>query len=374
MHSIPVVQLRTSSAILYYERTCAGNTHKNSTYRHLKQYLSQQQNQQNPFINQKTYSGIVTKGAKKRIEKACSLLIQSTPTQRIFNPVINKNHDFKISFVTLTVSSSTIMLTAKEGHKLLLEPLLLWLRRVHGMRSYIWKAELQNRGQIHYHLTSDVFIEHTKLRDKWNELQRINGLLDDYKSAKGHYNPNSTDIHSVYKVNNLEGYLVKYMSKGGHRTKALERWIDKYKAKFNDGRESCVLPKNYFKHIINYRTEGKVWDCSMNLKANKYYSTATSGEIEENINLYIANNKATISHHDNFSLIKFNNVKPQNILSQNQQKQYYSYIKSIREWTKPVKQPEPKPSPEIIPKGKDKAPVQLIINYTTGYGNNYSSA
>ena len=124
-----------------------------------------------------------------------------------------------------------------EAYQTLLEPFLAWLRKTKGVRSYIWKAELQKRGQIHYHITTPSFINWQEIRAKWNRLQMRAGLLDDYYNRFKSVDPNSTDIHQVYKKSDLTSYLIKYLSKSE---------TDKGK------------------------TTGKIWDASVNLKQSAY--------------------------------------------------------------------------------------------------------
>jgi hypothetical protein len=51
------------------------------------------------------------------------------------------------------------------------------------------------------------------LRHYWNRLLEKNNLLEDFKKKFKHNNPNSTDVHAVWKVKNLGAYIAKYMSK-----------------------------------------------------------------------------------------------------------------------------------------------------------------
>jgi len=70
------------------------------------------------------------------------------------------------------------------------------------MRNYIWKGEPQERGAIHFHLSTNVYIPHSELKYTWNrELAKfkLNAVED-----------NSTDIHAVIKVKNHEAYLTEY--------------------------------------------------------------------------------------------------------------------------------------------------------------------
>lgn len=185
----------------------------------------------------KSYSGVVTKGMQKRITKAVNLLILTAKERVIWNEVIQKKVRHKLSFITLTISENTKNIEAKEAYELLLKPFIQWMTKTKGARTYIWKAELQKRGQIHYHITTHSFLNWKEIRTKWNYLQLKAGFLDDFYTKYRHYDPNSTDVHEVYKKSDLTSYLVKYIAKA-----------DSEKDK----------------------TTGKLWDCSENLKGKNY--------------------------------------------------------------------------------------------------------
>jgi hypothetical protein len=93
-------------------------------------------------------------------------------------------------------------------------PLLKYLNRQFNVTNYVWKAEIQpkrlkERGErcIHFHFTSDKFIHWKKLQNKWNALQREHGYITNQLE------PNSTDIRSVIKENQIGSYIAKYFTK-----------------------------------------------------------------------------------------------------------------------------------------------------------------
>lgn len=218
-------------------------------------------------ILKKAYSGKVTEGAKKRIQKAIDILVQKSPTRMKFNPITGKYFPFRMSFVTLTFSTKQLLDT-KKVYNGMLKPLLRKLRK--GTQfSYVWKAEFQSDvdyqgkhkehgGQLHYHIASNQVIPWHELRKEWNKLQRKEGYLVEFGMKHGHYNPNSVDIHSVHKVQNLAAYLGKYMSKD-----------DSLKGKEGTQYEGK-------------KVDGKVWDCSTDLKLNRF-SFELSGHTETKV-------------------------------------------------------------------------------------------
>lgn len=221
----PVVQLRYKQILVY------------NKFEYEEGFGSSKVNYERHSLNGvKTYSGTVTKGAKKRMAKSIDTLLQISPMQKVFNPIINRYQNFQLTFLTVTISDDTKLYDAKYCYTNLLKPYLEVLKKKYSVESYIWKLELQERGQIHYHITTNKFILHTDVRNEWNMLQVNNDLLVDFKEKYGHTNPNSTDIHSVYKIRDIKKYLLKYLSKSSQN---------------------------------EISVKGKIWDCSENLKRFK---------------------------------------------------------------------------------------------------------
>lgn len=292
---VPYVQFRTSSIIQYSQPDRPYYKEPEKKYPNPFKVLYSQ-NEEVPEKKQ-AYSGTVTKGAQKRIAKAVSVLMQTSPVQRFYSPISGKKISFKLGFLTLTISSTKKLLTAKEAHKLLLEPFLRILRNRYKLKSYIWKAELQKRGQIHYHLTINRWIHYKDLQRTWNSLQQKAGLLEEFYSKKGHYNPNSIDIHSVKNVQNLEAYLIKYLSK-------------------NESDKGA--------------TQGKIWDCSLNLKQANYFTDMLDSGIAAQIEAYKKENKVRIIQSDFCTIVIFKKARPSSVLSSSGLKRYKEWAATIQ--------------------------------------------
>lgn len=238
-----VINIRNSKAYFYYEWQGKSKNSNNVCWK-----------PQNNFKEEKTYKGAVTLHTKKRIERAVSLLLQKSKEHKIYNPITEKEEMFRINFITLTIHDTSKNYTASETYKMLLKPFLQWLTKTQKVSDYIWKAELQKRGQIHYHITTNKWIHYQLIKDKWNNLMRQNNMLVEYFKKFKTYNPNSTDIHKVYKIKNIEAYLCKYLSK---------------------------------KESDKNSTIGKIWDCSKSLKGKKYFTAIFDEATELKLRKYI---------------------------------------------------------------------------------------
>lgn len=249
--------------------------------------------------SRKKYTGEITKGAKKRLTKAISLLVQASPEKWIWNPVTKTNQSHKLSFITLTLPDIDAAKDAKFTHKYLLQPMLRILRNKYKMSMYVWKCELQKNDSIHYHLTTELFIPWEQLRQHWNALLRKNGMLEAFQKQYGHDNPNSVDIHSVNKVNDLEAYLVKYISKEYQNSKKLA---------------------------------GKVWDCSKNLKESTYFTTTLTYDLHQQILKEIDLGWLQPIYRDRCIILKSRTTDYYQSFSRPLIEEYYKHLNSILTW------------------------------------------
>lgn len=191
------------------------------------------------------HDGIISYHSQKKMKTALEWLILISRQKKIYSRSAGRFVKFKLCFVTLTLPSQQRH-TDQQVKSKCLNSLLIELRKFHGLKNYIWRAEKQANGNIHFHLVMDKFIEASKLRERWNRICNVLGYTSEYTNrmcaeihefsdykklfgkqgsedvlhkryaygkATGWTNPNSTDIHSIRKVHNILAYLFKYMSK-----------------------------------------------------------------------------------------------------------------------------------------------------------------
>ena len=251
------------------------------------------------LADRKRYVGFITPNLKKRMQKAITLLLQSTPYKYQTHPVTGRTVAHKISFITLTTPKHDKSYDSKFCHKHLLEPLLRILRNKYGMKSYIWKVELQANKQIHYHITTEIMINHTALRNIWNGLLNKHDMLVDFKLEYGHNNPNSTDIHAVQKINNIEAYLVKYICK---------------------------------EYQNEDKLNSKVWDCSKNLKVAGYFKTALDFGTHQIIR-QLQETRQVITHYfEKAVYLDFKTTDYYSFFNDTIKEDYYKHLENIQSW------------------------------------------
>lgn len=193
--------------------------------------------------------GKISNRSAKRLKDKVNWLVFKSKNQKVKYPNGTISENFRISFITLTLPS-------QQRHtdleiKRVFNNFLTTLRKRYNMTDYVWKAELQKNQNIHFHLTTNIFLHHATIRTLWNNCIDRLGYVSAYQSyfskmtfekyrslrlenakmlnsnikeedivkayndgSKNKWsNPNSTDIKTVFNVKNLAAYLAKYLSK-----------------------------------------------------------------------------------------------------------------------------------------------------------------
>lgn len=233
---IPMVQLRPSGLVCYYDSLNSGHNPNKS---HFQSSIPP------------TYGGIMLSKQAKRLRRCIQILVAQAKWKTAYHVKTGKPYKWKLNFVTLTLSAAQGSRSDKDLRKYVFEPFLRILRMKYGLTTYVWRCERQLNGNLHWHITGDRWLQWRYLRTDWNRCQEKLGFITQFEKAHGHRDPNSTDIHSVNQIRNLAAYLAKYMGK----------------------QEKNATP-----------IDGKLWDASKNLKHAKFPSMVIEGDREQAVN------------------------------------------------------------------------------------------
>ena len=193
----------------------------------------------------RTANGLISPIAKKKIERALDYLLTISKDQQVQHTSTLKRVNFKICFITLTLPSKQIH-SDNEIKSTCLNSFLLEIQKYYKVQNYLWRAEKQGNGNIHFHIITDKFIPWSEMRTRWNRITEKLGYVSRYRAellkwhkegfkvrkdllknwsyknqirayesgkANDYNNPNSTDIHSVRKIGNIKAYISKYVTK-----------------------------------------------------------------------------------------------------------------------------------------------------------------
>lgn len=331
---IPYMQIRPN-LILTYE--LPESPFRRTKLEKLAERKGTSTGEESPLQNLKgkaAYSGDMTESSIKRLRKVVNTLYAIAENKQAVNFKTGKYFTFKLNFITLTLPSPQGKVTDKELKKEVLDVWIKAAKRKFKLRSYVWKAERQKNGNLHFHLTTDTYIPFDQLRDSWNQrLERL-GFISEFERKHGHRNPNSTDVHATYKVKNLAGYLVKYMTK-----------------------------KNGEGDII----EGKVWDCSENLKQKERCEFVIDSEIAEWLEAVRRLYPEQIKKMDNCTLCWLRENEFQEVLIGVFRIEYNKYLDRIRNFVRTPrlkKKVDRQPVKREIKKERfEQLELRLIKNY-----------
>jgi len=99
--------------------------------------------------------------------------------------------DVFVTFVTLTLPSKQIHHDNVIKNECL-DPFLEWMRanetkKGWNVKAYLWRAEAQKEGNIHFHLICDRWIDHKAIRRKWNQLVERLGYISAYRKTQEYF-------------------------------------------------------------------------------------------------------------------------------------------------------------------------------------------
>lgn len=272
-----------------------------------------------------TYSGNMTPGSRKRLTRAMENLVQHSKKRWIYNPCLDKHHTHTLSFLTLTIPPDRLIL-ADEGYPILkrfLRNAERVTRHNTGLKSYLWKAEIQtNTGQLHYHLATNSFLRMDYCKDWWNKELKKEGLLDGHANRFGNFHPPTTHIKGPKNHDHMMHYLTKYISKDSQNTQVIK---------------------------------GKVWDCSTDLKSS-LCKAEVDQETDFKIQRALSEQFARVTQLENCTII--NHPNPLKLLSNR-------IIQDYKKWLQPQTPQLPLyQSPSITaqePPVREKMPWEDVI-------------
>ena len=296
--------------------------------------------ERNKNLRHNSPAGTLSKKALKRIEAAIKWMLFLSRDKKIYYRPMAKYVKFKVCFVTLTLASKQVH-SDQEIKSKLLNQLLTELRQAYGMEHYVWRAEKQRNGNIHFHILTNVFIPQESLRAMWNRIQNKLGYVDAYsrfmreniKSFSDYYNtfmdtgtysqlmqryikgracnwnnPNSTDIHSVKKVKNMAAYLSKYFCKSTQESGAKD--VDKQE-------------ENEIK--------GKIWGLSQSMSELKSIVVGIGSQLSTELNMIYEVMKEKVYKDKYFTFIRISFKELIKLKALNVMKIVYDTVKKYNE-------------------------------------------
>jgi len=285
------------------------------------------------------HTGIISKKAVRRLYNAMDWLLLIARNKWAEN---NHNHrlfKYKLGMITLTLPSKQ-MHTDNEIKHHCLNHFFTILRTKFDLQNYIWKAEKQKNGNIHFHIVIDKYIDHSVIRPVWNDIlsklgyieayrrEQIefhkNGFkprpelfkkwslkkqIEAYKSGKIHNwsNPNSTDgPHSLKKIKNAKAYLAKYLTKNPDVYEAYKQErMEAIKKNNNNSLDPSQSHDLYEAVKKRMAIQGNLWYISQSLSKLKQVKTSISEELADELSTIEQLEPKRVKHLDYCTIFQY---------------------------------------------------------------------
>ncbi|MCD8408094.1 hypothetical protein LNI98_09530 [Tenacibaculum dicentrarchi] len=154
--------------------------------------------------------GVLSIAQRKKAKKVIECLVSSVTLSKGVEYSLSKKSQY-LAFVTLTLPS--LQVHSDTSIRKLLTRYIENLQKTYNVEHYVWKAEAQKNGNIHFHLIIDKYIHWSVHRKIWNfQLDKL-GYLDAFFVENGHRNPNGVQAVSLKNKRSVTNYLLKYMTK-----------------------------------------------------------------------------------------------------------------------------------------------------------------
>ncbi|MGC3977850.1 MAG: hypothetical protein QM751_06190 [Paludibacteraceae bacterium] len=244
-------------------------------------------------------SGKLTEKGQRNLKKSVYNMMTAVHPDMLLDGSGKDN----ISFITLTLPTSQIKeykksyilwkWTDKDIKRQCLNQFLTEIKKDKGVKLFVWKAEKQINGNIHFHLLVDKRIDYKYINILWNRQLNKLGIIDEYtnkfkdmtfdqycelrksenksieKLQKAYNNgqsthwkqPPTTQIIGLKSVKNVAGYIAKYISKTD------EVLTSKEKKYINDLVFQYDLSENAIDSL--YKIDGRLWQCSQEISKSR---------------------------------------------------------------------------------------------------------
>lgn len=241
-----------------------------------------------------TYRGEMSIVAQKNLRRKIQIWHSGIEyfNAKVYNP--NSFNTKRLVFLTLTLSSSQRH-SDQQIKKDILKPYMRILREKYGCSNYVWKAESQANGSIHFHVIIDKYIDKEELQNEWNYSQQKLFYIDRFEQKFRHRNPPSTHVEVVDNLEVAEKYIEKYICKE-----------DKYR-----------------------RIEGAIWKASKSVNSLKFFEIVEDNQIKDSINQAIENEDCKLVEKDNYRMFFFEKDKLISYLPKYHKFQYFNYLQFL---------------------------------------------
>lgn len=86
------------------------------------------------------------------------------------------------------------------------------LERVHKGINWLWVAESQKNGNIHFHVVVDRYVQFEWIKRSWNRVMSNGDYISRFRAKFGHSDAPSVNVHGQKSMGNPAAYITKYLT------------------------------------------------------------------------------------------------------------------------------------------------------------------
>ena len=298
---IPMCKISPNSISLYQE--CSGSA--SSRHDPIYNNTNPQVNYLNSLTNLKNnkHSGFISEKACSRLRSAIKLLFWVCGVFSVSDKKIISQAYKKISLLTLTLSGRQRHPDNYIKNKML-NQFFVELRKYNKNLIYVWRAEKQKNGNIHFHVLINIYLPLDLVTKIWNRIQDKEGYISDYHSkhkdltiidyfykyppsspgaadklrksfiknqANNWMQPNSIDLKGLKSVKKAFSYISKYLSKNEFFVKN-EKFIN-----------NEISAEDFFDYKRLNSIDGRIWFASEAISQIKIDAEIVGPAIESDL-------------------------------------------------------------------------------------------
>lgn len=193
-----------SNSIMFYPVTINKNKERQVTEKQLE------------ALTRKKFNGRLSVKSQQKIVQICQNWDDTLNYINTQNRKKGRKDRKQIILLTLTLSD-------KQKHddnwikRNMLNRFLIKIVREKPDTKYLWKAERQENGNIHFHILLDNYFDKNKIQIWWNLIQRDNQYHRNQLINESFLGSPSTRIEALKDKDNSIAYIAKYMQKNNEK-------------------------------------------------------------------------------------------------------------------------------------------------------------
>ncbi len=163
-------------------------------------------------LGEKKIGGNINTVAKRKIERRFEAWFEMI---KVYNSYLTKyDNKNKLRFVLITLTLPVEQFYSDKFLKLkLLKPFIKTLEKRYKTYRWMWRAEKQKNGNIHFHIVIDKYIDKNILNAIYLHYLKSLGYLQKYQKNHPGQVPPALNVTGQKHMINPVSYLTKYLSK-----------------------------------------------------------------------------------------------------------------------------------------------------------------